>query len=71
MLIIIYIEEILLQPQSESEAEQPDLYEDVEGIEMHQPARARAPALAPAPAPAPVATTTSRTARQKNPRGLK
>jgi hypothetical protein len=65
MLIIIYIEEILLQPQSESEAEQPDLYEDVEAIELHQPARATAPA------PAPVATTTPRTARQKNPRGLK
>ncbi len=63
MLIIIHNEETFLQPQSESDAEQPDLYEDAEGIELHQPAPA------PAWAPAPVATT-PRTARQKDPRRL-
>ncbi len=54
-------EETLLQPQPEILPEQPDLYEDVEALEVHQPAprparqarapaRARAPAQLPAPA---------------------
>jgi hypothetical protein len=60
MLKIINNEETLLQPQPEILPEQPDLYEDVEALEVHQPAprarqarapaRARAPAQLPAPA---------------------